>query len=276
MTARTASILLGTALALAGCDSSGSAEGSATETRTMTATTSSATTTRATPLAPGSFEAAAAPRRVVLRWTVPTDGDAVETYEITRDGRSRGTVSGTETSYTDRDVSPGTAYRYGIQSRSGGGTSDEIFVEARTKVPPLKAARLQGAFNVTTKTLSSSGYQNSPEAPSLGWRFRPKCKVGACSVVWNDLHARRVRTLLRRSGARYGGTYTGFFNVLCAGTRSTSTVTVELRVKRARMIGGEWRAARFVGTVKQSEASQLGCITSGATLSVRGRLIALS
>ena len=272
MTARTASILLGTALALAGCDSGGSNEEAATETKATTA----ATTTAAAPLPPTSLAANVSSRRVVLRWAAPTDGDAAETYEITRDGRSLDTVSGTETTYTDRDVSPGTAYRYGIRSKSGGRASDVVFVGARTKVPPLKAARLQGAFNVRAKTLSSSGYQKTAEAQSLGWRFKPKCKAGACTVAWSDLHARKVRARLRRSGARYSGTYTGFFNVLCAGTRSTSTVTLELRVKKARVIGGQWRASRFVGTLEQSEVSQLGCVSSGATLSVRGRLIALS
>ena len=77
---------------------------------------------------------------------------------------------------------------------------------------------------------------------------------------------------------RKGGTYTAPLTgrlFVCGGTPVTSNGTVELRVKMAKVLGREWRATRLVGTMRHSEAEQLGCRSSGATLALNGRLVQL-
>jgi hypothetical protein len=43
----------------------------------------------------------------------------------------------------------------------------------------------------------------------------------------------------------------------------------------AKVLGREWRATRLVGTMRHSEAEQLGCNASGATLALNGKLVRL-
>jgi len=176
------------------------------------------------------------------------------------------------TSPPRRPASPGRQYVYEIEARSADASSDRIPATAETPVPPLRAARLAGAFNVRTRTLSQSGYV-SYQAPVFGWSFKPRCRTGACEARWSDLHRKRIRTTLERRGARYRGSYTGPFTTHCAGTPATSSVEIEFKVVAARVIGREWRATRIVGTLDQSEPVQLGCTSSGASHSLRARLV---
>ena len=144
-------------------------------------------------------------------------------------------------------------------------------MSTETPVPPLRSARLEGTFNVTTKVASQSGY-GSFASSNFGWMFRPQCADGPCNVRWRDLHVKRLRAVLKRTGPRYQGGFTGQFFVECGGSPATSAVKLDLRVDKARVIDGEWRAARLVGTLDQSEAAQLGCGYSEAQLTVRARL----
>jgi hypothetical protein len=210
---------------------------------------------------------------VDLSWAAPTGEPAAERFTVFRDGTFVAAVSGTQLAYTDDGVSPGRTYDYEVVARAGELVSEPATTEATTPTPPLRAARLEGVFNVRTKVVSSSGYSRLGGAPVYGWRFRPRCPAGPCDVRWRDLQRAFIRAVLDRRGGRYRGTYTGFFNAFCSGSKTTSTVTIDLKVTRARAVEGEWRATRLEGTLEQSEASQLGCVTSGATLTLRGRLI---
>jgi hypothetical protein len=58
----------------------------------------------------------------------------------------------------------------------------------------------------------------------------------------------------------------------CSGAHATSSLQIDLKVVRARALGGEWRATRVTGTIDQAEAAQLGCGSSQAELAVRARL----
>ena len=226
----------------------------------------------ARPLAPSDFVAEAASFSVVLSWAhAPGDAEA-ERYAVYRDGAMLITMSGSETTFTDDTVVPGREYYYEIEARAGDAESDRIPTKAETVVPPLRAARVAGTFNVRTRTLSRSGY-SSYQAPVFGWRFRPRCRDGACDVRLSDLHQRRVRVMLQRRGARYRGSYTGPFTTQCAGTPATSSVEVELEVVAARVIGRQWQAARMTGRLDQSEAVQLGCGSSSASHSLNARLV---
>lgn len=230
----------------------------------------SPTTTTDRVLPPSDFVARATPFRVVLTWASPPE--EVETYAIYRDGFAlTRDLPGSETSFSDDTATPGAAYTYEIQAHAGRSNSDRVAVGVETLLPPLKAARLAGDFAINVRILSQSGYGEYTPS-TYGWRFRPRCKEGACNVVWRDLHERRIRATLQRRGARYQGSYTGFFWIECGGARSTSSVTLDLRVTMARVIGNEWRATRVRGTLHQSESSQLGCGSSEAAVAVRGRL----
>jgi hypothetical protein len=74
------------------------------------------------------------------------------------------------------------------------------------------------------------------------------------------------------TGARYRSDYTGTFFLVCGSAPATSVVTLDLKVDKARVIGEEWRATHFVGTVRHSESAQLDRGSSEAELAVRARL----
>lgn len=222
------------------------------------------------PEPPSSFTAEAAPFEVVLTWEPPTED--VERFELFRDGAPLATRSGSASSYTDDDVDPGRAYDYQIAAATDELITTRVNVSTETPVPPLRAARLEGTFDVSTRVANESGY--STYRPSnLGWVFRPQCAEGPCNVRWRDLHLKRLRTVLKRVGTRYRGDFSGQFLIECAGSPMTSAVELDLQVERARPIDDEWRATHLVGTIDHSEAAQLGCGSSEAQLTVRARLV---
>jgi len=163
-------------------------------------------------------------------------------------------------------------YSYEIEARADKAVSQRVPVSVEVPVPPLRAARLQGDFSVKVRTLSKSGY-GEYVVPTFGWSFRPRCGEGACDVLWRDLHERRIHAKLERRGARYRGSYTGLFTIECGGTRSTSHVTLELKVAAAKAIGHSWQATRLVGTLSQNEPAELGCAPSEARFAVPARLV---
>ena len=208
---------------------------------------------------------------VRLSWTAPAEGPDIERYALYRDGTWLAFVPGSETGYSDDGVMPGKKYSYEIEARAGKTASDRTSVSVETPVPALRAARLDGFFNVKTRFRSQSGYGDY-DAPSYGWRFEPRCREGACDVRWSDLHEKQIHGKLERHGARYRGSYTGFFFIACSNAHSTSSLRIDLQVVKARVIDDEWRATRVIGTIDQSEAQQLGCRSSEAELAVRARL----
>lgn len=219
---------------------------------------------------PSDFTAKATAFRVVLNWTPPA-GD-VERYALYRDGAALTTIPGTTATYTDEGVTPGLPYSYEIESRRGDDASERVAIDTETTVPPLQSARLDGTFDIKTTFVRKMGYGDY-QNPNFGWRFAPQCPEGPCTVVVRDIHDKAFRARLERRGARYFGTYTGQFTIECGGTRSTSTVDLDLHVDAAEATDGEWRATRISGSMEQSEAAQLGCQAAEATFSVHGRLV---
>jgi hypothetical protein len=259
------------AVLLASACTGGDGEEAGTTTITRPATTSTGAAPTEIP-APADFTAEAAAFAVVLSWTPPAGEVEAERFTIYRDGALLSGVQASDSSFTDHDVVPGRRYSYEIVAAAGDLVSDSVTVDARTRVPPLRTARVAGVFNVRAKPLSQSGYSRFGGG-TFGWRFRPRCESGPCDVRWNDLTMRRVRAPLDRQRARYRGSYTGPFTVECSGNRVTSSVTIAFQVDAARPLAGEWRATRIRGTLDHSEAAQLGCVSSQARLSIRGRLL---
>jgi hypothetical protein len=102
--------------------------------------------------------------------------------------------------------------------------------------------------------------------------MRPKCRHGACDVTWRDVSEKSVHGILKQRGKEYSGSYTGWFFVSCEGTHSTSNVDISLRVAKANVLDGEWRATKLEGTIDSSETPQFGCRSAEASLSIKALL----
>lgn len=48
---------------------------------------------------------------------------------------------------------------------------------------------------------------------------------------------------------------------------------IELKVAKAKAVDGEWLATKLVGTLRQSEVAQLGCVSSQATQALTAKLV---
>lgn len=224
--------------------------------------------------APAALKAKAGGFSVTLTWSQPSAGTPVESYEIYRDGDLVATVEASATAYEDDEVLPGRRYSYAVEALGGGASSQSVSVSAETKTPPLKAARVEGVFNVRFERISSSGYSRLAGKFSRGWEFKPRCATGPCAVRWNDVGEKSLRAVLPLRGAKYRGSDSGKFNTRCGETMTVSSLTIEFRVTKAKAMSGDWRATRLEGTVTQSEAAQLGCVSSGATSLIKAKLVA--
>lgn len=225
------------------------------------------------PAPPEELRVKAGTFRAVLRWEPGPGGPPLDQYDVYRNGRLVGSVPGHATQYVDGSVQPRRKYRWEIAARAGDEESERASVSARMKVPPLAQARLEGDFSVVGKVTSSSGYDTLGDTLRLGWSFAPRCLDGPCKrVAWRDLHTKKLRGVLTRRGGTYTGTYTGWFFIHCEETRTNSSVSIELTVKKAQTVGRQWHATRLAGTITNSETPQLGCVSGRATRSVRVRL----
>jgi hypothetical protein len=210
---------------------------------------------------------------VTLTWSAPTVKTEILGYLVYRQGTQIASVPADTTTYTDTNVTPGEVYTYGVVTRGTGILrSDRASATVEIPVPALTAARLEGVFDVTAKTVSQSGYVEKLGKVSLGWSFEPNCHTGPCGVHWADITSGSLRAILARRGKNYSGTDDGRFIGRCGSARLSSTLAIKIRVTKAEVVVGEWRAVRFVGTLKESHPSRLGCVSGGATFLVRGTL----
>lgn len=247
-------------LAIGGCDSGGEAGGTEAESRPAPKSV----------LPPVGFSATADGFTVRLSWGVDPGSAKIENFEVKRNGHSL-FVSTSSTSYTDTDVRPGKTYGYEIRSVGVNKTSEPVTDEVRIKTPPLKTARVDGSFSITVEEISHYGY-SSYSTPTFGSKFKPKCRHGACDVVWTDVGLKHLQAVLDEKNGRYHGTYHGYFLSSCAGTRSTSDVEIDFKVTKAKAIKGEWRATKFEGTLEHTESPQYGCGTAHAEVAIKGTM----
>lgn len=225
------------------------------------------------PVPPTSLDARAKPFVVVLTWTGPVPTDPLDRLEIQRNGAFIGYATFGERKYRDTSALPGKRYRYELRVETQDGVfSDPVRVRVRTPVPPLLQARVEGTFDARTSFTSKVGYGDYV-APTFGWEFTPVCASGPCDVRLRDSFYDDLRIKLNRTGASYAGSFAGQIGLQCQGTPSTSTGSITLRVSKARVVAGEWRATLLEGTMNHQEAAQLGCRSGSANLSVRARLI---
>ncbi|MGH2572844.1 MAG: fibronectin type III domain-containing protein [Actinomycetota bacterium] len=224
-------------------------------------------------LAPTGLTAEAGAFGVELSWTQPPGGGQIVGYSVYRNGDLAGRATPPATTFTDDEVDPGKDYTYELAATGVGIVSERASVTVKTKVPPLRAARVEGTFDVRAKQVSQFGYIEDFEPFTLGWRFRPKCDSGPCDIVWSDVLFRSFRATLDRKGLNYSGSDSGRWTGQCGTvTNLTATMTIEFRVVKARGRGGEWRATRLVGTLVERHPSMLGCSSGGADFTITARL----
>jgi hypothetical protein len=254
--------IIGTTLALANGD--GGEEGGATP---------SATAILGPVAAPVGVAARPGPFRVTLSWTSGQGAPAAR-YVVSRNGAVVSNLEGDVTRWVDDDVVPETRYAYGVAAVDQGGTSATTRIFARTTSAPLATAPLDGVFDVHIHATSNYGFSDFGSGNgTLGWRFTPMCGQGPCDSRLADLHQKEFRMTLARSGTSYHGSASIHGQVRCESAPVLSSFTVTVRVTDAGAVDDRWTATRIEGTMVQTESAQLGCVASGATFDVIGRIV---
>jgi len=222
---------------------------------------------------PTGFAANPDPFSVTLTWTQPSGGSPIQTYDIYRNDTLVDEIDAGTTTYTDQSVSPGRKYTYELRATANDLQTGFVSVVVKTPKPPLFQARVAGDFNVRFKFVSASGFTKTSGSFTAGWSFKPKCSDGPCDVKWSDLGEKTLKATLDRKGLKYTGQDDGLFFATCGSHQVTSHLVIAFTVTKAKGIDGEWRATAIKGTVNHSAASQLGCVSSTATLSITGNLL---
>jgi hypothetical protein len=221
--------------------------------------------------APGGLAADAGAFRVVLAWT---RSPAAVRYLVSRGGSVRARLGPQAQRWVDEEVIPETRYAYTVTSVGSDGTSAPARLTTRTSTAPPATARFEGTFDVHIHATSDFGFSNFGSANgNLGWRLTPSCAKGPCDVVLTDLHQKSFRMTMIRTGASYHGTATVDGRVRCGGTAVVSSYTVTVHLTHAGAVSGDWLGTRIEGSMDQFEPAQLGCVASGATYDVHGRVV---
>jgi hypothetical protein len=220
---------------------------------------------------PTSVEASARPFAVTLRWAAP-EGEA-DQLVVYRDGDRLAPLEPNRTGFVDDTVLPAVHYTYVVEAVADGKASKSDPIRVKTPPAPLGMARLDGTFTVDLRDTSHYGFSSFPGDLQSGWRFKAKCRRGACDVAWMDAQGFALAGKLDKTGPRYEGTATTRL-ASCGDLRGSGTVTVTIEVVKARSVRDEWRATKIVGTLVERFPAQLGCVASGADYQVTGTLIA--
>lgn len=99
---------------------------------------------------------------VLVSWTASKGGATVDQYVILRDGKQVGSVPASRTSYTDSDLTPGSAHRYTIIAGSGPQRSTP---SVEVKVTTLAPSPVGLTVGQVTWTTVSFHWSPSPKGP---------------------------------------------------------------------------------------------------------------
>ena len=194
---------------------------------------------------------------VAFHWARPATGPPPDRYQILHEGKVIGSVAGTVTSYRVAGLAPDTAYQYRVAAVRGGKRSAlSAALVVHTSIPPLAAARLEGAWTVHLKIVRGAstltGHKNWDES----WLASPGCAAGPCDVrLSGSINGHTFSTTLSRAGAAYRGTVVGNVFPCGSGTNSfavRSTAKIQLSVITARVNNGAWIASSWAGTMAVS------------------------
>lgn len=220
--------------------------------------------------APADLEADAQPFEIAFTWSAPGGDEPIDSYRLYRNDMLVQEVSHDATEAVDRNVSPGSSYRYALEALGRNGrTSPRSTIEVRAPEPERSAARLVGIFDVRFRTRSEFGYREFTRRERFQWRFRPTCRKGPCDTRLRD--PRGPSLLLERSGRRYSGTTTAPLTTMCGDALVPSTIMVDLEVTRGAAVGKRWHARVIRGTIRNRETARGRCAASGRDQTFVGR-----
>jgi hypothetical protein len=218
-----------------------------------------------------AVEAEAKPFAVRLDWVAP-EGE-VEALVVLRDGARVGRLDPGETTFLDRSALPATRYSYVVQSVRDGEFVRSEPLRVKTPPAPLSLARLDGVYAIDARSTSHFGFTGVADEFASGWRFRPVCRRGPCSVTFKDVQGNPISGRLERTRARYEGAGSSKFGT-CGNVTSTGTFTLRLEVVRAKTVRDAWRASKLVGTFVERVPAQLGCVGAGVDFDITAKLMA--
>jgi hypothetical protein len=97
-----------------------------------------------------------------VSWTAPKGGAKPAKYIIFRDGKQAGTVSASQTSWTDTGLAPGSSHKYTVKAAAGGQQSGPSVKAAITTItpPPVRLA-----VSKVTYTSEVFTWSPSPQGP---------------------------------------------------------------------------------------------------------------
>jgi hypothetical protein len=197
---------------------------------------------------------------VTLVWDPPAAaGPPVQRYEVFRDGKRL--ARPTRAKYRVTGLTFGTQYRFWVVAVGADDrASPRALVSARTKLPPLAAARLSGTFTTTATLTSSVGERARFSSHQISWSLSPTCADAACNVSFTATYRFGPRSVVMSgvldwSGtADYTGRWIGSFGTTCLSDRqhAISTLTITMRATSAHAAGGLWVATRIAGSIRET------------------------
>jgi hypothetical protein len=98
----------------------------------------------------------------LVSWAAPKGGARPAQYDIIRDGKEQGIVPGTQTSWTDTGLAPGSRHSYAVVTEGNGQKSGPSRAVSVTTVTPPPAGVAEAAATYTTVTLRWSPPLNAP------------------------------------------------------------------------------------------------------------------
>jgi hypothetical protein len=177
----------------------------------------------------------------------------VEGIVVLRDGARVGRLEPGDSTFTDRSALPATRYSYVVLSVRGGEFLRSEPIRVKTPPAPLSLARLDGVYAIDARSTSHFGFTGVADEFASGWRFRPVCRRGPCTVTFKDAQGNPLSGKLERTRVRYEGTGSSKFGT-CGNVSSTGTFTLRLEVVRAKTVRDAWRASKLVGTFRRTRA----------------------
>jgi hypothetical protein len=116
-----------------------------------------------TPATPSAVEAVSPTATSIrIRWALDSGGPTVDRWLVQRDGIEVGSVPGTQASYLDKGLAPGTAHRYTVVAVSG---SRRSTASAETLVRTLAPSPVALAANGSTTSSVTFHWSHSAKAP---------------------------------------------------------------------------------------------------------------
>ena len=211
---------------------------------------------------------------VTISWLPPPKGPLPGGYLIMQGSVLVGSVPGTVTTYRETGLDPDTSYNYQVIAVRGSHRSrPSSLTSVSTRIPPLTASVLTGAWTVRYKDVAWYSLNFTPKLSADYWTFTPQCATGPCSVkLVGAFQGWTFRTTLHRHGAVYKGTATNTKYLWCGSPSNVdvSYLTFQIKMRSAETVGAQWMAASWTGTMVLYTPPNVSCAAAGVTARIDG------